>query len=147
LIMKAKRIVLIICTVLIAALLGASLTSCLKIGMRENNVRDRLDKAGVTVKYERTSPMTSEGQSGYKIGDILHGTMIVRENVDGEDVEKEESVYVFFTGDTRSADWVQERCKKYVEENVDNISRWNVYRFEEVVVVGYYKLVSIVRQY
>jgi len=128
LIMKAKRIVLIICTVLIAALLGVSLTSCLKIGMR-------------------TSPMTSEGQSGYKIGDILHGTMIVRENVDGEDVEKEESVFVFFTGDTRSADWVQERCKKYVEENVDNISRWNVYRFEEVVVVGYYKLVSIVRQY
>ena len=136
---------LLICVILIAGLLGVSLTSCLKIGMRENNVRDRLNEAGVTVKYERTSPMTSEGQNGYKIGDIMHGTMIVSENVDDEAVEREENIYVFFAGDIRSADWVENVSKKYVEDNA--LSHWNVYRFEEVVAVGYYKLVAIVRQY
>ena len=145
--MKGKRVVYLICIIVIAGLLGISLTSCLKIGMKESNVRNRLSDAGVTVRYERTSPMTIEGQNGYKIGDILHGTMTITETVVGETAEREENVYVFFAGDTRSADWVENVSKKYIEDNADVLSHWNVYRFEEVVAVGYYKLVAIVRQY
>ncbi len=131
---------------LVAALLAMSLTACLKIGMQEKNVRDRLVKAGAQTSYERTSPMTA-GLSGYKIGDILLAKLAVVDNVDGEEVESLQSVYVFFTQDSRSADAVEKACKSYMEENSETLVRWNVYRHEEVIVCGHYKLVSIVRQY
>lgn len=145
--MKAKRILIFICAAVLIAALSVSLTACLKIGMRENNVLDRLNKAEVTVQFERTSPMTLNGQNGYDIGDIVHGKKVYTEQVDGQDVEVEQEIYVFFTKNIRSADWAEEVCRKYIEENPETAAHWNVYRYDEVVAIGYFKLISIVKQY
>lgn len=145
--MRSKRIILIICTVLLAAILAVTLTSCLKIGMREKNVVDRLKDAGATVAYERTTPMTPSGTSGYRVGNIVHATMLMTEQ-HGEDAsETEQHLYIFFAEDMRSADWAEKACKDYVDQNGETLSNWIVYRYEETVMAGYFKLVSIARQY
>lgn len=145
--MRNKRLLSLICTVAVVLLLSATLTACLKIGMNKKQVIDRLTKAEVSISYERSSPMTASGQGGYKIGDIVHGVKPVTKTVDGEEMQATEELYVFFAGDVRSADWIEKACKTYVNDNAETLDRWNVYRFDEVITVGYYSLVSIVRQY
>ena len=147
LLMKHKRILNIICLVLIVTLMSVTLSACLKIGMGKNKIIDRLNKAEVSISYDRTSPMTEGGQNSHKIGDIVHGTKSFAKNEDGEEIQVTEHLYVFFAGDIRSADWIEEACKTYVNDNADSLDKWNVYRFDEVVAVGYYRLVNIVRQY
>ncbi len=141
--MKGKRLTLCIFTLVLVAVLAVTLTACLKIGMREKNVVERLEGAGASVAYERTAPMTLNGQSGYRIGNILHATMVVTE---GEN-EEEQHLYVYFAQDVRSADWIEGECKSYVKQNGDETAHWITYRFEEVVMVGHFRLVAIARQY
>ena len=143
--MKTKRAFLIILTLLLTAVLAVTLTACLKIGMREKNIIERLEEAGASVVYERTSPMTLNGQAGYRIGDIVHATKAYADN--GDENETERHIWIFFAQDARSADWIEEECKKYLEQDPDATARWISYRFDEVVMVGYYRLVSIARQY
>jgi len=138
-----KKSVLIISVVMTAAILALSLTACLKIGMTENNIEKKLREAGASVSNERTTPMTVEGQSSHRIGDILLAKLAITE---GEEAT-EADLYVFFAMDSRSADWVVDKCHEYVDANAEVCAKWNVYKYDNVVMCGHYKLLSIARGY
>ena len=149
--MKSKKIFLKICTVVcLVALLAAicaALTSCMKIGMQKKNVIDRLNKAGAEIEYLRTTPITMNGQASYRIGDILLATMTFDDVAEEEGSVKEETLYIYFAQDKRSGDWLENVCKEYLANNKDDNPKWNVYRYDEVVMIGHYKILSIARSY
>lgn len=157
--MKTKKIVFsIIAVVLLVALFGCLLTACLKIGMKEKNVIDRLKKHGAEVSYERSSPVIADWQSnGVSIKDILLAVMQDGDNaVDGAtlDVDTDESenenkqiLYIFYANDKPSADWIEKKCKEYKETNAETCKNWNVYRYDNVVMIGDYQLLAVARQY
>ncbi len=143
--MRTKKTITVICCVLVLVIMALSLTACLKISMKENSIKDRLTKAGAQIENLRTSPITVDGQSGHSIEDILLAKMLVTDRVGEEDVEAEESLYIFFARDSKSAAWVESRCKEYISAN--ELTNWNVYRYEEVVMCGHYKILKIARTY
>ena len=145
--MKKKRIALSIVCVLMICVLLSSLTACLKIGMRQENVEKKLTENGATIRYERNTPMTKDGQSDHKLQDLIYSTKTYTENVDGVEKEVEKELYVIFAGDDASAAWAEERCKSYVSENAETLVGWETYRYDRVVLCGYYKLLAVARGY
>ena len=65
-----KKLILSITCVLLACVLLASLTSCMKIGMKQNSIESRLKEVGASISYERTTPMTN-GSKGYSFEDLI----------------------------------------------------------------------------
>lgn len=155
----------IIAVVLLVAVLACTLSACLKIGLKQANVIKRLKDHGATVSYERSSPVISEWQSkGISIKDILLAVMPeAQEVVDGSTLDEDssdeqgessesvsnETLYIFYANDKESADWIEDRCKEYksAEENAEIVKYWNIYRYENIVMIGDYKLLAVARQY
>lgn len=135
--MKTKKILRAILLILLTALMSVSLSACLKIGMKRDNLISRLEKAGASVTYERSTPMTEAGQRNYRLDDIL----LAKVQIDGE----ERHVYVIYCGDDRSGDWVESQFKASKEDEV--YADWLVYRYDNVVMFGYFKAVAIARNY
>lgn len=162
LIMKKKKLAISILAILLVAALVCSLTACLKIGMKPENIKSRLEKHGATVKTNlRSAPVIEGWKSGssVNISNIIYAayTPPAEEsgdyNVTPEDPEEtpEQELYVIYCGDKKSADWVEEQCKAYkdAEENADICTGWVVYRYEDdnVIMVGHYLLLAVARQY
>ena len=165
--MKNKKLFLsLIAIVLLAAVLTCTLTACLKIGMKEENLIKRLKNHGASVSYERSSPITPEWQSkGISIKDILlaaytegEGEVVDGSTLDEEGDEEEQSsvsvtvrqtLYVFYCNDKESGDWVEDKCKAYKadEQNGETVKNWNIYRYDNVVMIGDYQLLAVARQY
>lgn len=149
--MKVKRLLSKICTVICLVLLLAAIctafTSCMKIGMQEKNIIERLTKAGADIEYMRTTPITINGQAGYKIGDILLVKMAFSNASEDEDLQVEEMLYIYFAQDKRSGDWLESVCKEYLESHREENPKWNVYRYDEVVMIGHYKILTVARSY
>ncbi|MBQ9276344.1 MAG: hypothetical protein IJ226_01965 [Clostridia bacterium] len=163
--MKNKKTIFsVVSVVLLVALLVCTLTACLKIGMKEENVIKRLKDNGATVTYERSAPMIAEWQSkGMDIKDILLAKLDSTEQVvDGATLDTETSdsdeaseapvlqlLYVFYANDKATADWIEDKCKEYksAEENADLVKDWNMYRYDNIVMIGDYRLLAIARQY
>ncbi len=143
--MKRKIVISIVCALLVCVLL-ATLTSCMKIGMKESNIKSRLEEGGATCQYARTTPMTKDS-SGCVFEDIIHATKSYTVSVDGQDAETVQEVYVIFCGNDSTADWTENACKKYITDNKQDSDKWQTYRYERVVVCGYFKLVSLARNY
>lgn len=139
--MKTKKIALTFVCVAMCAILLLSLCSCMKIGMKENTIVDRLQDAGASVRYERSTPMTPIG-AGYNLEDLILATL-----TQGEESEEVWTLYVICAGDERAADWAEESCKKYVADNGEETVGWNTYRYERVILCGHYKLLAIARGY
>lgn len=147
---KARRFVLAALCVLLVGCLCICLCSCLKVGLQKNKVYARLVDNGANVDYVRSTPMTVDGGAGQSIGDILYATLAM----DGKEVE----LYVLYCGNTPSADWVENKCREYKdaklaganedgEEQTVDYSEYVVYRFDETILFGHYKLVALVRGY
>lgn len=143
---RKKSLIYVVSVIALVVVLMLSLTACLKIGMQKKQVRDRLTQAGAQVTDERSAPMV-QGVSGLSIESILLAKLTVTDIVDGEEVELSERAYVFFAKNVSSADTIEKSCKAYLNDNQDTIVHWNVYRFEETIVCGHYKIVNVVRQY
>ena len=141
-----KRLCLSVICALLACVLLVSLTSCLKIGMKQNAIETRLKDAGATVSYERTTPMT-KGASGYVFDDLVLSTKTYLRTVDGQETEVVEELYILFCGNDPTADWAEKTCKSYVSDNKSESDKWIAYRFDRVVMCGYYELLSIARNY
>lgn len=139
-----KKLLLFTTSILVVCLLLATMTACMKIGMRKSNVLKSLEEAGATVEYKRTTPMTKNGEKDYSFEDLIYATKAYGE---GEDSETLQELYVIFCGSDDCADWAEESCKKYVDDNPDTTVKWNTYRYDRVILCGYYKLVSAVRSY
>lgn len=71
-ILMRKKVALSITCVVMVCVLLASLTSCMKIGMKQNAIESRLKEAGATISYERTTPITKEAKGMFsKISFVL----------------------------------------------------------------------------
>ncbi len=164
--MKNKRTTFfVVSVVLLVALLVCTLTACLKIGMKEENVIKRLKDEGATVTYERSAPMIADWQSkGIDIKDILLAKLedsqdvVDGANLDADADEESESstdvlvaklLYVFYANDKASGDWIEDKCKEYksAEENAELVKDWNMYRYDNIIMIGDFKLLAIARQY
>ena len=161
-----KKLILSITCVLLACVLLASLTSCMKIGMKQNSIESRLKEVGASISYERTTPMTN-GSKGYSFEDLILSEKSYTYTVDSQEVELTQQLYVIFCGDDESADFAESACKEYVSKySTDNVAdlaseivvvarnppspklyKWNVYRYDRVVMCGYYELLTIARNY
>lgn len=141
-----KRLCLSVISALLACVLLVSLTSCLKIGMKQNAIESRLKEAGATVSYERTTPMT-KGATGYVFDDLILSTKLYTHTVDGQETEVVEQLYIIFCGNDITADWTETACKTYISDNKSESDKWIAYRYDRVVMCGYYELLSIARNY
>lgn len=159
---------------LLACLLLASLTSCMKIGMRQNSIESRLKEAGASISYEKTTPVT-DGTKGI-FGDFILAQKSFTHSIDSQDIETVQYLYVIFCNDDKSADMAESLCKEYVSKySTDNFSerteisdsadlpklndtfdnpsdtpklyKWVAYRYDRVVMCGYYEVVAIARNY
>ena len=154
-----KKLILSISCVLLVCVLLASLTSCMKIGMKQNSIESRLKEVGASISYERTTPMTN-GSKGYSFEDLILSEKSYTYTVDSQEVELTQQLYVIFCGDDESADFAESACKEYVSKySTDYVAdlvspqdpespklyKWNVYRYDRVVMCGYYELLTIAR--
>lgn len=114
--------------------------------MKQNAIETRLKDAGATVSYERTTPMT-KGASGYVFDDLVLSTKTYRRTVDGQETEVVEELYIIFCGNDPTADWAEKACKSYISDNKSESDKWIAYRYDRVVMCGYYELLSIARNY
>ena len=157
--MKNKKLFIsIICSILLVAMLACSLTACLKIGIKAENVIKRLEDHGATVKSNlRSAPVIAgwKGSSDADIKNIISAVYVPALNEtsteEGEDLTDQETqvLYVLYGGDKKSADWIEAQCKAYLadEENQEICAHWNVYRYDNVVMIGHYLLLAVARQY
>ena len=155
--MKTKKNILIsIALILLVAVLICSLTACLKIGMKSENVIKRLEEHGATVKSNlRSAPVISgwKSSSDAVITNIISAEYIPELNEgEGEEVSADSEtqiLYVIYCDDKKSADWVEAQCKAYMadEEHAEECAHWNVYRYDNTVMIGHYRLLAVARQY
>lgn len=141
--MKKKKFISILLVFTTCLALAFSLTACMKIGMKKNNLVKKLQDSGASVEYLRTTPMTA-GESGYNFEDLILSKMTL---TDDDGAETEEELYVIFAADEYSADWAEERCKSYISENAETLVKWNVYRYDRVILCGHYKILAVARGY
>ncbi len=143
--MNRKKITVSILLLLFVCVLMVSLTACMKINMRKSVIIQRLEDVDASIEYKRTTPMTKDGKD-YLFEDLIYATKPYSEGESG-DGEVVQEFYVIFCGSDSAADWAEEACKKYVEDNADITANWNTYRYERIVMCGYYKLLSQARGY
>ena len=165
---KRKVVLLMICALLVAAV-AASFAGCLKIRMTERNIEKNLKDAGAEVSQARTSPMTPSG-NGYRIGTIMLAYMPIADGVSesGEELSHTDVLYVFFAGDEEAADWVEEQCSIYIGTRLNeeseteppaeesepqggeaswDVANWNIYRYDNIVMCGHFKILREARGY
>ena len=166
--MRKRGYLMIILCLALVAVLGLSLVGCLKIGMRERNIQKRLEDAGAEISHERTAPMLYDGTSAQLngIGTILFSYMGVteRDSDTNEDVEHQEILYIIFAKTDESGDWAEAAAKSWLETqkqlradgqedpNGDvqaewDLDKWNVYRYENIVMCGHYQILAVARSY
>lgn len=131
---------------LVVFTLAFSLTACLKVGMQKSSIVRRLDKAEVGYTYERSTPITKEGERDYPFEDLMHCTKTYLQTVDGVESEVVRELYIIFAGSDEAAEWAKTKADEYVESNPD-LYKWNTYIYDRVVMCGYYELLSIARSY
>jgi hypothetical protein len=136
--MRKKVALSITCVVMVCVLL-ASLTSCMKIGMKQNAIESRLKESGATISYERTTPITKEAK-GCVFEDLIRSTKVYTRTVDRQVSEVTEELFIIFCGNENA-------CKTYLADNKSDSDKWISYRYDRIVMCGYYELLSIARNY
>ncbi|MCQ2409179.1 MAG: hypothetical protein MJ068_01385 [Clostridia bacterium] len=158
---KRKALILITALILVTSVLAVTLTGCLKIGLKEKNVKDRIDELGGTYKYERSSPITGSLNNGHNVTSIILATLTV------DDVERQ--VYIFYCGDDETSNWVKEQADGYLSrmreeeaqllsdiangikfeefETIYDYEHWISYQYDRMVMCGYVKAVAAIRKY
>ncbi len=158
--MSTKKFALIASALVLAALIACVFTGCLSIGLKETNVMDRLRDKGAVVTTPRNDPITNDLPREYSKPTTLLATLSVPETdpETGEEIANEHRLYIFYCRDNLSAKWVEQRCKDFVieqkalmdngDESAMDTTGWaNVYRRDDVVMMGHYKIMSIARGY
>lgn len=144
------------------------LCGCLKIGMRERNLEDRLVKAGAEVSHERIAPMLRGGTSAQLggIGTVLFAPMGVSDydKETGETAEHQDMLYVIFAKTDEAATWAEDRAGEWLQEERDlrergeedeygdvapewDLDHWNIYRYDRVVMCGHFRILSVAKMY
>ncbi len=141
-----KKVIMSITVALLACILLVGLTSCMKIGMKQNAIESRLKEAGASISYVRTTPMTAQAK-GYVFEDLIRSTKTYTRNVEGQDTEITEELYIIFCGNDSTADWTENACKTYISDNKKDSDKWLSYRYDRVIMCGYYELLAIARNY
>ena len=67
--------------------------------------------------------------------------------VDGQESEVTEELFIIFCGNDVTADWTENACKTYLADNKSDSDKWISYRYDRIVMCGYYELLSIARNY
>lgn len=134
----------IIATILIITLLAVlfAFTGCMKYGMTEHNLTDRLKENGYRV---------STGNSLIEYTDPSLKGVQVTNSLLGDKTENDVYyfVYVYYCKDTSSADKVEEVMNGAIDgikaENPDR--KYSVYRYENMVLAGDFDSVTAARNF
>lgn len=158
-----RKIILILSTILVVAILAITFTSCLKIGLQEKNVLKRIEEEGGTYQTLRTSynPFTEVTYSDYSMKALYLAKMPIGETI--------YDVYVLYADDEKSSNWMKEEAdtylsnkkaeeaqllkdieegRKFIEnETIYDYEHWITYQYDKCVMLGYYEAVAILRKY
>jgi len=164
--MTKSRFVKILSIVLIVVVLSLSLTACLKIGLKKNNLISKLNEEGFTVNYIYRTPMTTGAGSKYKYDDILYvykegvsnnyqdqqidgGVSGSESGTDDASTKSNYIMYVIYCTNEQTADFTEDQCETYIalEDNATQCLKWVVYRYDNIVFCGNIEIVAVARGY
>ncbi len=166
--MRKRKLGLIIICAALVCVLTLSLTGCLKIGMRERNLQQRLEKAGAEISHQRTAPMFADWSAKQinNIGTILYAYMTVSQyNAElGENTEHQDMLYVVFARSDEGAEMAEDAMNKWLDDEKAlraageedpsgdiepewDIEKWRVYRYDRVLMCGHWQILSVARMY
>ncbi len=138
--MKKRVLTTISIFVLVAVLF--SLVGCMKYGMTEHNLSDRLSENGYRV---------ASGQSLVEFSDASLKGVNVSSSLLGDKTEDDVYyfVYVYYLKDSDSADTVEEVMTDKIDEiKAENPDRkYSVYRYENMVLAGDFDSVTVARNF
>lgn len=138
--MKKHFITLISICVLVAVLF--TFVGCMKYGMTEHNLTDRLTENGYRV---------ATGKSLVEFSDPTLKGVNVSSSLLGDKTEDEiyYFVYVYYCKDSDSADTVEEVMNDAIDSMKDeNPNRkYSVYRYENMVLAGDFDSVTVARNF
>ncbi|MBR2955939.1 MAG: hypothetical protein IKC54_01955 [Clostridia bacterium] len=164
-----KKTAIAILSTLLVALLLVSLVGCMKVTMTEKSILSRLEKEEYTIMAGHSIiPMSDPAMSGLKIKKTIYAykmdTTVHEEYGDVPSAVWEVAIY--FMDDTDSAnkleDFFKDLAKQYDEEydklmqqlengefdlTIQFPKRYMVYRYDDIVVLGDWESVTLVRSY
>ena len=164
-----KKTVIAIISALLIAIIAISFVGCMKVTMTEKSILSRLEKEEYVVMSGHSMIPTSDPMmAGLKMKKTIYACkmdMTVHEEY-GEIPSAVWEVAIYFMGDTESADKLEESFKELAKqyddiynEMMDLIEkgemesvtqfpkRYMVYRYDNIVVLGDWESVSLVRSY
>lgn len=164
-----KKTVITILSALLVAVLMVSLVGCMKVTMTEKSILSRLEKNEYTIMSGHSMIPTSDPMmSGLKMKKTIYAykmDMAVHEEY-GNIPSAVWEVAIYFMADTESANQLEDSFKELAEqyqqtydemmsaiergemELVTEIpKRYMVYRFDNIIVLGDWESVTIVRSY
>ena len=164
-----KKISTIILAITIMAILTVSLTGCLMVTLRENALIEKLTENGYTIMHTHSLlPFSDERMAGLRISKCFTAYKMdtAEDEQFGEVATGVWEVAVYYMDDSASAtalvsvfeDLVKEYDKAY-EEMMAKIEsgeigttlqlpkRYTVYRYNDIVILGDWESVSLVRGY
>lgn len=136
-----KRVLITTSIVLLVAVLF-TFVGCMKYGMTEHNLTDRLSKNGYRVATGETLvPYTDPALKGVNVSSSILG--------EKTDSDVYYFVYVYYCKDSDSADTVENVMNGAIEgikaENADR--KYSVYRYENMVLAGDFESVTTARNF
>lgn len=157
---KKRTFILITALILLVSVLTVTFAGCLKIGLKEKNVKARIEELGGTCSDVRTCPIASRN-NGHNIKSIY----VANINIDDED----RIVYIVYCGDDESSEWVKQQADGYLAsvreeeaqllaeieqgtkirelETIYDYEHWISYQYDRMVMCGYVKAVAAIRKY
>lgn len=133
--MKRKYASIFIVTVLMLIML-CSLSGCMKITLRKDNILSRLKENGYTTAYKQTTEVVKNNEGTHQVKEIIEATK--------EEKDKNFIVTIYNCGSESTAIWVEDLANKY---NSENKLDFEIYRFQDVVLYGDFESLSIARNY
>lgn len=157
-----KKILLIIVSILLVSLLAFSLSACIKLGLKEDAVMDKLTENGYLIKHGKTDvPLDLDKLSKLSIESCF--TAYVEKIDENENVVTVNKLYVYYLSDTQSADELesmingatisttvdeQEKEIPFIDYLAQTLGkRCSYYRNDQVILLGDFESIALIRSY
>ncbi len=157
-----KKLLLIITSILLISLLAVSLSACIRLGLKKDAVIDKLTENGYSIKHGKTDVPFDNNELSKLSMDTCFTAFIEKTEEDGSKTTIN-VLYVYYLKNTESADELESmigNVKKTVtvDEQTTEIpfieylantlgKRCSYYRNDQVVLIGDFESIALIRSY
>ncbi len=156
-----KRLFIVLTSIILVAVLAVSLSACIKLGLKKDAVIDKLNESGYSVKHGKTDlPFNTDDLVQLSIDSCFTAYI---DDVKDEQTVTVNKLYVYYLSNVKSADTLEDmikntKVKVTVDEQekemsiVDNLEyqlnkKCSYYRNDQVILVGDFESVALIRSY